>query len=103
MLQVLPDNLMDSLRQAAEATAFALTKGIERSTVEILLPEFWDPMSGAQFANEGDQMRFWRLARRFSDDLISMTNSSTVTIVRLFPLSADVLCAVWLPVPPGDA
>ena len=45
-LQVLPDNLMGSLTQAAEATTYALTKGIERSTVAILLPEFWDPMSG---------------------------------------------------------
>lgn len=81
---------MDSLHQAAEATTFALTKGIERSTVEILLPEFWDPMSGAVFSQEGDQMRFWRLARRFADDLISMTNSSTVTIVRSLSLSAVV-------------
>jgi hypothetical protein len=81
-LQVLPDNLMDSLNQAAEATTYAISKGIERCSAEILLPEFWDPISGAVFSQEGDQMRFWRLARRFADDLISMTGCTNVTVVR---------------------
>jgi hypothetical protein len=33
--------------------------------VEILLPEFWDPISGPIFPNRGDQERFWRITRRF--------------------------------------
>lgn len=64
--------------------------------VEILLPAFWDPASGAVFsgkacswsclvcvrqqqkdgltarpwpAEEGDQQRFWKLTRRFIEDL----------------------------------
>jgi hypothetical protein len=30
--------------QAAEATALAINSGIPRCQVEILLPEFWDPI-----------------------------------------------------------
>eukprot|EP00892_Ulva_mutabilis_P004356 jgi/Ulvmu1/2292/UM013_0139.1 len=78
---VLPDNLMDSLRQGAAATTLAIDRGIQRSIVEILLPEFWDPMSGPVFSEEGDQMRFWTLGKRFCDDLIEMTGSKNVTVV----------------------
>jgi len=80
---VLPDNLLDSLRQAAAATQVAIGKGIARCVIEILLPEFWDPSSGAVFAEEGDQMRFWQLTRRFADNLIDITGSSAVTVVRV--------------------
>lgn len=76
---------MDSLRQGAEGTTLAINRGIQRCIVEILLPEFWDPMSGAVFAEEGDQMRFWTLGRRFCDDLIQMTNSKDVTLVCAHP------------------
>lgn len=95
-LQALPDNLMDSLHQASEATTLAIDRGIQRCIIEILLPEFWDPMSGAVFSEEGDQMRFWQLGRRFCDDLIKMTDSKDVTLVRhrqsVTSHSADPLC-----------
>lgn len=81
-MQVLPNNLIDSLNQAAEATSDAIKKGVPRSVVEILLPEFWDPMSGAVFAEEGDQMRFWQLGKRFTDELIRLSGSQNVTAVR---------------------
>jgi hypothetical protein len=32
------------LLQAADATALAINSGIPRCQVEILLPEFWDPI-----------------------------------------------------------
>jgi hypothetical protein len=72
---------MDSLRQAAEATNDAVLKGNPRCSVEILLPEFWDPMSGAVFSEEGDQMRFWKLCRKFSDDVIALSSASKVTVI----------------------
>ena len=37
--------------------------------MEVLLGEFWDPSSGAVFAEEGDQQRFWKLTRRFVEGL----------------------------------
>ena len=81
-MQVLPDNLLDSLRQAADATTTAISKGVYRATIEILLPEFWDPSSGAVFAEEGDQMRFWQLSKRFAENLIELTGRTNVTVVR---------------------
>jgi hypothetical protein len=80
--QVLPDNLMDALDQAAEATSDAMKRGVPRNVAEILLPEFWDPMSGAVFSEDGDQMRFWKLGKRFSDKLVSLSSSSSVTVVQ---------------------
>lgn len=49
--------------------------------VEVLLPEFWDPASGAIFSDEGDQQRFWNLIRRFLDDLRELTGLSGVRVV----------------------
>jgi lipoate synthase len=46
--QVLPEDLADAIRQAALATAEAIKAGNTRTQVEILLPEFWDPISGQQ-------------------------------------------------------
>lgn len=37
--------------------------------MEIHLPEFWDPISGPIFPNKGDQERFWRMTRRFMEQL----------------------------------
>ena len=68
---VLPDSLTDALQDAAGATALAIQRGCERCVVEILLPEFWDPYSGPVYAEEGDQQRFWKLTRRFIDDVAS--------------------------------
>lgn len=39
---------------------------------EVLLGEFWDPSSGAIFAEEGDQQRFWKLTKRFAENLAAM-------------------------------
>jgi Domain of unknown function (DUF1995) len=82
MLQVLPDSLLDSILQAAEATSEACSTGCARASVEILLPEYWDPISGAVFADEGDQMRWWKLCKRFADDLIARMQPDNVTVVR---------------------
>lgn len=68
---VLPDSLTDALSAAAEATSLALDRGCERAVVEILLPEFWDPLSGPVYAEEGDQQRFWKLTRRFIDNVVA--------------------------------
>jgi len=70
----LPDSLEDSLSQSAQACCEAMGRGQGRCVVEILVPEFWDPVSGAVFKEEGDQQRFWRLTRRFVDQI--MTNST---------------------------
>ncbi|CAG9461574.1 unnamed protein product [Pedinophyceae sp. YPF-701] len=66
---VLPDSLEDSLSQAAQACCDAMERGQGRMVVEILVPDFWDPISGAMFRDEGDQQRFWRLTRRFIDQV----------------------------------
>jgi hypothetical protein len=63
--QVLPESLADALKQAAEATAAAIQRSNARCQVEILLTEFWDPISGPIFPNRGDQERFWKMTRRF--------------------------------------
>ena len=44
---------------------------------EVLLGEFWDPGSGAVFAEEGDQQRFWKLTRRFAENLVAMAGDGT--------------------------
>jgi len=67
--EVLPEDLADAISQSARATAEAITRGNTRCQVEILLPEFWDPISGPIFPNRGDQERFWRITRRFVDEL----------------------------------
>eukprot|EP00210_Caulerpa_lentillifera_P004137 g3943.t1 len=80
---VLPDNLADALWQASAATSLALEQGIQRCIVELLLPEFWDPISGPVFKEDGDQLRFWKLSRRFIENL-QERNPST-NIKALFP------------------
>lgn len=49
--------------------------------VEILLPEFWDPISGPIFPNKGDQERFWRMTRRFVEALQQATGGGKVKAV----------------------
>jgi Domain of unknown function (DUF1995) len=71
--QVLPDNLTNALSQASEATCLAFERGSRRAVVEVLLPEFWDPVSGPVFAEEGDQQRWWKLTRRFVEDLVQLS------------------------------
>ena len=45
--------------------------------MEILLPEFWDPLSGPIYAEEGDQQRFWKLTRRFIDNVVAQRPNAT--------------------------
>eukprot|EP00798_Chlamydomonas_sp_ICE-L_P020596 gene20596-27395_t len=59
---VLPANLADAVVCAAKATAAA----IQRSNN---LCQFWDPISGPQFPNRGDQEKFWKMTRRFTEEL----------------------------------
>lgn len=87
---MLPDSLLDSLMQAAQSTSEAAQKGCARAVVEILLPEFWDPISGAIFGDEGDQMRWWKLCKRFADNLIECTKASKVTVVRMRAASCQI-------------
>lgn len=72
---VLPDSLADSIEEAAKATAEAILRGNSRTQVEIHLPEFWDPISGPIFPNRGDQDRFWRMTRRFMEQLATSLGS----------------------------
>lgn len=37
--------------------------------VEILLLGLWDPSSGNLFAEEGDQQRFWKITRKFIEQM----------------------------------
>lgn len=82
--QVLPDSLTDALAQAAASTALALDRGASRCVVEILLAEFWDPVSGAVFNEEGDQMRWWKLSKRFVEELQEMSGGKPVKVVWCF-------------------
>ena len=50
--------------------------------VEILLPEFWDPLSGPVYAEEGDQQRFWKLTRRFIECLAAARPGVRIRAVR---------------------
>ena len=49
--------------------------------MEILLPEFWDPASGPIYAEEGDQQRFWKLTRRFLDNLAQLQPGKRIRAV----------------------
>lgn len=68
---MLPDSLGDALVQASRATSAAISRGNKRCVVEVLLAEFWDPISGPLFQEEGDQQRWWKLSRRFIEELAS--------------------------------
>jgi hypothetical protein len=50
--------------------------------VEILLPELFDPLSGPVYAEEGDQQRFWKLTRRFLDNLAASMPGKRIRAVR---------------------
>ena len=96
---VLPDSLTDALAQAAAATAAAIGGGARRATVELQLPEFWDAASGAVFAEAGDQARFWKLTRRFAEELgTALGPGSRVRALYPDAGTAAMLAAQW-----GDA
>jgi len=49
-----------------------------------LLPDLWDPASGAVFAEEGDQQRFWKLTRRYCEELAGSSPAGT-RVRALYP------------------
>lgn len=61
---------------------------------EVLLGEFWDPGSGAVFAEEGDQQRFWKLTRKFAENLASISEGGKVRAVRIPPGKYGSLVAI---------
>lgn len=67
---VLPDSLTDAIQESAAATVDAMDSGFSKCVVEILLPDFWDPNSGPVYSEEGDQQRFWKMTKRFIDDIV---------------------------------
>jgi len=87
--------LGDAVAQAALATASAINSGINRCQVEILLPEFWDPISGPIFPNRGDQERFWRMTRRFVECLAQETGAGAVKAVYPDAGVAAMLSYQW--------
>ncbi|KAI8476005.1 MAG: hypothetical protein J3K34DRAFT_516919 [Monoraphidium minutum] len=91
----LPDSLADAVADAALATADAINRGNMRCQVEILLPEFWDPISGPIFPNKGDQERFWRMTRRFVEALQQATNMAEVKAVYPDAGVAAMLSYQW--------
>ncbi len=78
---------------ALEASAHALQ-------VEVLLPEFWDPDAGPTFAEEGDQLRFWKLTRRFIEGIQRYSGLQQVRAVRQppVPLVPPTSCVDLCPV-----
>lgn len=50
--------------------------------VEILLLGLWDPSSGNLFAEEGDQQRFWKITRKFVEQVSSASGVAKVKAVR---------------------
>lgn len=95
----LPDSLTDALAAAAAATAAALDAGAERTTVEILLPEFWDPLSGPVYAEEGDQQRFWKLTRRFIDCVVAARPGAKIRAIYPDAGVAAMLRNQWADAP----
>jgi hypothetical protein len=49
--------------------------------VEILLSGLWDPSSGNLFAEEGDQQRFWKITRKFVEQVSSTCGAAQVKAV----------------------
>jgi len=78
---VLPDSLTDAIQESAAATADAMASGFSKCVVEILLPDFWDPAPGPVYSEEGDQQRFWKLTRRFIDDVVSRNGGVKVRAI----------------------
>jgi hypothetical protein len=49
--------------------------------VEILLLGLWDPSSGNLFAEEGDQQRFWKITRKFVEQVKAVSDDARVKAV----------------------
>ena len=81
---VLPDSLTDAIHESAKATVDAMNSGFSKCVVEILLPDFWDPNSGPVYSEEGDQLRFWKMTRRFIDDIVS-NSAESAKVKAIYP------------------
>lgn len=92
---VLPNSLADSIDEAAKATAEAIQRGNTRCQVELHMPDFWDPISGPQFPNRGDQDRFWRMTRRFMEQLSASLGTTNINAVYPDAGVAAMLSHQW--------
>jgi len=81
---VLPDSLTDAIQESAAATVDAMNSGFSKCVVEILLPDFWDPNSGPVYSEEGDQQRFWKMTKRFIDDIVDKSSEGK-TVRAIYP------------------
>lgn len=77
------------------ATAEAVRGGVNRCQVEILLPEFWDPVSGPIFPNSGDQERFWKMTRRFIEGIVECSKLQNVRAIYPDSGVAAMLSYQW--------
>ncbi|KAL4448843.1 hypothetical protein ABPG77_007560 [Micractinium sp. CCAP 211/92] len=100
---VLPDSLTGALEDASQATVEALERGVDRCVVEVLLPELWDPLSGPVYAEEGDQQRFWKLTRRFLENLAAAQPGKRIRAVYPDVGVAAMLKNQWTDAPFGFA
>ncbi|KAL4422848.1 hypothetical protein ABPG75_009045 [Micractinium tetrahymenae] len=100
---VLPDSLTGALEDSSRATVEALERGVDRCVVEILLPELWDPLSGPVYAEEGDQLRFWKLTRRFLENLAAALPGKRIRAVYPDVGVAAMLKNQWTDAPFGFA
>ncbi|EIE23477.1 hypothetical protein COCSUDRAFT_65935 [Coccomyxa subellipsoidea C-169] len=75
---VLPDSFLEALEHAAQSTKAAIDSGADRCLVEILLLGLWDPSSGNLFAEEGDQQRFWKITRKFIEQMSVASGPSKI-------------------------
>lgn len=100
---VLPDSLTGALEDASRATVEALERGVDRCVVEVLLPELWDPLSGPVYAEEGDQQRFWKLTRRFLENLAAAQPGKRIRAVYPDVGVAAMLKNQWTDAPFGFA
>lgn len=48
--------------------------------VEILLSGLWDPSSGNLFAEEGDQQRFWKITRKFVEQMAAVSDGNVKAV-----------------------
>lgn len=86
----------DAISQAAAATAEAIKRGNTRCQVEILLPEFWDPISGQTLCQQTTlTLRACSTARIH---IMRLTAAPTADTVNTLPQRVSVqTCAFVLP------
>ena len=92
---VLPDSLTDAIQESAAATLDAMGSGYGKCVVEIFLPDFWDPNSGPVYSEEGDQLRFWKMTRRFIDNIVTKGDYERVRAIYPDAGVAAMLKSQW--------